>query len=65
MVPEKVVKRSAVHREIWLERTTVVMVVLGFDFGFGRYAERPVKDANLSSTGAEVEEDVMHVSWPV
>ena len=65
MVPEKVVKCSAIHGECGIERASVVMVVLGFDFGFGRYAERPVKDANLSSTGAEVEEDVMHVSWPV
>lgn len=65
MVPEKVVKCSAVHGQRWIERALIVMVVPCFDFGLGRYTTRPVKDANLSSTGAEVEEDVMHVSWPV
>jgi hypothetical protein len=41
------------------------MIVRGFDFELRRYATWAVKDADLSSTGAEVEVDVMHVDWPV
>ena len=65
MVPEKVIECSAIHRQFRVQRTFVVMIVLGFDFELRRYATWAVKDADLSSTGAEVEVDVMHVDWPV
>jgi hypothetical protein len=65
MAPEKVVKCSAVHGQRWIERALIVMVVLCFNFGLGRYTTRAVKDADLSSAGAEVEQDVMNIRWPV
>lgn len=41
------------------------MAVLGFDFSLWRYADRTVKDADLSSAGAEVELNVVNIRWPV
>ena len=59
------VEYPAIHREVWLERTSVVVVVPSFDFGLRRDTARPVVDTDLSSASAEMEEDVMDINWPV
>lgn len=65
MVPEIVVERSAIHRQWWVERTSMIVVSSGCDLGLGRGRTRTIVDADLLPAGPEVEVDVMNINWSV